>query len=92
LSQGAKSGYRGVLLDVKITEEITAIRNIATDKCCVSLAFNPECITAKALLNFIVQLQQLSASKPIGFKLCIGDPVEFLNLYKRLTLVKKVSE
>jgi glutamate synthase domain-containing protein 2 len=36
------------------------------------------------LLNFIVQLRQLSGGKPIGFKLCIGNPVEFLNLCKAM--------
>jgi glutamate synthase domain-containing protein 2 len=84
LSQGAKPGHGGVLPAAKITEEIAAIRNIATDKDCVSPAVNPECTTPKALLNFIVQLRQLSAGKPIGFKLCIGNPVEFLNLCKAM--------
>ena len=84
LSQGAKPGHGGVLPAAKITEEIAAIRNIATDKDCVSPAVNPECTTPKALLNFIVQLRQLSVGKPIGFKLCIGNPVEFLNLCKAM--------
>jgi glutamate synthase domain-containing protein 2 len=84
LSQGAKPGHGGVLPAAKITEEIAEIRNIATDKDCVSPAVNPECTTPKALLNFIVQLRQLSGGKPVGFKLCIGNPVEFLNLCKAM--------
>ena len=84
LSQGAKPGHGGVLPAAKITQEIADIRNIATDKDCVSPAVNPECTTPRALLNFIVQLRQLSGGKPIGFKLCIGNPVEFLNLCKAM--------
>jgi glutamate synthase domain-containing protein 2 len=84
LSQGAKPGHGGVLPAAKITQEIAEIRNIATDKDCVSPAVNPECTTPKALLNFIVQLRQLSGGKPVGFKLCIGNPVEFLNLCKAM--------
>jgi glutamate synthase domain-containing protein 2 len=84
LSQGAKPGHGGVLPAAKITQEIADIRNIATDKDCISPAVNPECTSPKALLNFIVQLRQLSGGKPIGFKLCIGNPVEFLNLCKAM--------
>lgn len=84
LSQGAKPGHGGVLPAAKITKEIAEIRNIATDKDCVSPAVNPECTTPKALLNFIVRLRQLSGGKPVGFKLCIGNPVEFLSLCKAM--------
>ncbi|MCL4104485.1 UNVERIFIED_CONTAM: hypothetical protein GTU68_047447 [Idotea baltica] len=84
LSQGAKPGHGGVLPAAKITAEIAAIRNIATDRDCVSPAVNPECTTPMELLNFIVRLRQLSGGKPVGFKLCIGNPVEFLNLCKAM--------
>ncbi|MFT6052568.1 MAG: glutamate synthase domain-containing protein 2 [Halioglobus sp.] len=84
LSQGAKPGHGGVLPVAKITAEIAAIRNIATDRDCVSPAVNPECTTPMALLNFIATLRQLSGGKPVGFKLCIGNPVEFLNLCKAM--------
>jgi glutamate synthase domain-containing protein 2 len=84
LSQGAKPGHGGVLPAAKITDEIAAIRNIATDRDCVSPAVNPECTTPMALLKFITTLRQLSGGKPVGFKLCIGNPVEFLNLCKAM--------
>ncbi|NRB39029.1 MAG: FMN-binding glutamate synthase family protein [Pseudomonadales bacterium] len=84
LSQGAKPGHGGVLPAAKISDEIAAIRHIATDKDCVSPAVNPECTTPKDLLNFIVRLRELSGGKPIGFKLCIGNPVEFLSLCKAM--------
>jgi glutamate synthase domain-containing protein 2 len=32
------------------------------------------------LCRFIAQLRELSGGKPIGFKLCMGEPSEFLSL------------
>jgi glutamate synthase domain-containing protein 2 len=84
LSQGAKPGHGGVLPKAKITQEIAKIRNIPTDKDCVSPAVNPECTSPIALLNFIKKLRALSDGKPIGFKLCIGNPAEFLSICKAM--------
>ncbi|WP_028766994.1 FMN-binding glutamate synthase family protein [Shewanella fidelis] len=84
LSQGAKPGHGGVLPAAKITEEIAAIRHIPRDRDCVSPAVNPECTTPKALLNFVKRLRELSGGKPVGFKLCVGNPVEFLGLCKAM--------
>ena len=84
LSQGAKPGHGGVLPKAKITQEIANIRNIPTDKDCVSPAVNPECTTPTALLNFIKKLRELSGGKPVGFKLCIGNPAEFLSICKAM--------
>lgn len=84
LSQGAKPGHGGVLPKAKITEEIARIRHIPMDKDCVSPAINPECTTPKKLLLFIQQLRELSNGKPVGFKLCIGNPAEFLSICKAM--------
>jgi len=84
LSQGAKPGHGGVLPKAKITQEIANIRNIPTDKDCVSPAVNPECTTPISLLNFVKKLRELSEGKPIGFKLCIGNPAEFLSICKAM--------
>ncbi len=84
LSQGAKPGHGGVLPKAKITEEIANIRHISMDKDCVSPAVNPECTTPKDLLNFIQTLRTLSGGKPVGFKLCIGNPAEFLSICKAM--------
>lgn len=84
LSQGAKPGHGGVLPKEKITKEIARIRHISMDKDCVSPAVNPECTTPKALLSFVQKLRELSEGKPIGFKLCIGNPAEFLGLCKAM--------
>ncbi|GIU07953.1 MULTISPECIES: FMN-binding glutamate synthase family protein [unclassified Shewanella] len=84
LSQGAKPGHGGVLPKAKITDEIAAIRHIPKDRDCVSPAVNPECTTPKDLLNFVKKLRDLSEGKPVGFKLCVGNPVEFLGLCKAM--------
>lgn len=84
LSQGAKPGHGGVLPKAKITQEIADIRQIPMTEDCISPATNPECRSPMALLNFIQQLRELSGGKPIGFKLCIGNPAEFLSLCKAM--------
>ena len=84
LSQGAKPGHGGVLPKAKITREIANIRNISMDKDCVSPATNPECTSPVALLSFIQKLRTLSGGKPVGFKLCIGNPAEFLSICKAM--------
>jgi glutamate synthase domain-containing protein 2 len=84
LSQGAKPGHGGVLPKAKITDEIARIRNISKDHDCVSPAVNPECTSPKDLLAFIEQLRGLSGGKPVGFKLCVGNPAEFLSICKAM--------
>lgn len=84
LSQGAKPGHGGVLPKAKITQEIANIRHISMDEDCISPATNPECSTPIKLLNFVQQLRELSEGKPVGFKLCIGNPAEFLSLCKAM--------
>lgn len=86
LSQGAKPGHGGVLPKAKITEEIAAIRHVPMDRDCVSPAVNPECTTPIALLNFVKRLRELSGGKPVGFKLCIGNPAEFLSICKAMLI------
>ena len=84
LSQGAKPGHGGVLPKEKITDEIAAIRGVSKDRDCVSPAINPECTTPLELLHFVSQLRELSGGKPIGIKLCIGNPAEFLCFAKAM--------
>ncbi len=84
LSQGAKPGHGGVLPKVKVTQEIATIRQVPVNQDCISPAVNPECTTPKALLAFVNTLRELSEGKPIGFKLCIGNPAEFLAICKAM--------
>lgn len=84
LSQGAKPGHGGVLPKAKITREIANIRHIPMEKDCISPAVNPECTTPIALLSFVQKLRTLSGGKPIGFKLCVGNPAELISLCKAM--------
>ncbi|MCE0496221.1 FMN-binding glutamate synthase family protein [Vibrio salinus] len=84
LSQGAKPSHGGVLPQVKITPEIAAIRGIPMDRDCVSPAIHPECTTPVALLGFVRRLRTLSGGKPVGFKLCVGNPADFLGICKAM--------
>ena len=84
LSQGAKPGHGGVLPKAKISREIARTRGVPRDRDCVSPARHPAFSTPIELLAFISQLRELSGGKPIGFKLCIGQPVEFLSICKAM--------
>lgn len=84
LSQGAKPAHGGVLPKAKITDEIARIRHISKDTDCISPAVNPECTSPRDLLSFIEKVRKLSDGKPVGFKLCIGNPAEFLSICKAM--------
>ena len=84
LSQGAKPGHGGVLPAAKVTEEIAQIRGIPVGRDCISPACHPAFSTPIELMDFIAELRRLSGGKPIGFKLCIGHPWEFLALVKAM--------
>ncbi len=84
LSQGAKPGHGGVLPAAKITPEIAAIRGITMGQDCVSPARHSAFSTPLEMMQFIKTLRKLSGGKPIGFKLCIGHPIEFLGCLKAM--------
>jgi glutamate synthase domain-containing protein 2 len=84
LSQGAKPGHGGVLPGAKVTAEIAAIRGIEQGKDCLSPARHGAFSTPRELCGFIAKLRELSGGKPVGFKLCIGQPWEFLGVAKAM--------
>ena len=84
LSQGAKPGHGGVLPGPKVTAEIAAIRGVAQGEDCVSPARHGAFSTPRELCAFIARLRELSGGKPVGFKLCIGQPWEFLGVCKAM--------
>jgi glutamate synthase domain-containing protein 2 len=84
LSQGAKPGHGGVLPKAKISDEIAKVRGIPKDQDCISPAIHPMADTPLRLLEFVKQLRQLSNGKPIGFKICLGNPAEFLSICKAM--------
>ena len=84
LSQGAKPGHGGMLLAAKVTAEIAAIRGVPQGKDCISPAFHTAFSTPDELLQFAAQLRRMSGGKPVGVKLCIGHPWEFIALVKAM--------
>lgn len=84
LSQGAKPGHGGVLPAAKINDEISRSRGVPKDRDCISPACHNAFSTPIGLMRFIGQLRQLSEGKPVGFKLCIGHPWEFMSLLKAM--------
>ena len=84
LSQGAKPGHGGVLPGTKVTAEIAAARHIPIGRTCESPASHRTFSTPLELLAFIAQLRELSAGKPVGFKLCIGHRWEFMAICKAM--------
>jgi glutamate synthase domain-containing protein 2 len=84
LSQGAKPGHGGVLPGPKVSAEIAAARGVQQGVDCVSPASHPAFSTPLGLVAFIKELRELSGGKPVGFKLCIGHPTEFLGICKAM--------
>ncbi len=84
LSQGAKPGHGGVLPAEKNTEEIAEIRHVEPHADVISPPSHAEFDTPKGLLKFVQQLRNLSGGKPVGFKLCVGEPSEFVSIAKAI--------
>ena len=84
LSQGAKPGHGGMLLGGKVTDEIAETRRIPVGKDCISPALHSTFSTPTELLDFVEQLRIDSGGKPVGLKLCIGHPWEFLAIVKAM--------
>ncbi|MCP4418845.1 MAG: FMN-binding glutamate synthase family protein [Chloroflexi bacterium] len=84
LSQGAKPGHGGILPAAKVTEEIATIRGVPLGKDVLSPPSHSSFSTPIEMMQFIAHLRELSDGKPIGFKLCIGKPREFLALCKAM--------
>ncbi len=84
LSQGAKPGKGGVLPKEKITPEIAETRDIPMGVDCLSPANHSAFSTPRELVKFWQQLRELSGGKPVGFKLCIGQPWQFMAIVKAM--------
>ncbi|WP_296280791.1 FMN-binding glutamate synthase family protein [uncultured Acinetobacter sp.] len=92
LSQGAKPGHGGILPKHKISEEIAQIRGVPRDRDCVSPAAHSAFSTPIEMMHFIQQLRELSNGKPVGFKLCIGQPWQFMGIVKAMLETKIVPD
>ncbi len=84
LSQGAKPGHGGVLPASKNNKEIAEIRGVEPHTQILSPPGHKEFNDATGLLKFIQKMRELADGKPIGFKLCIGNRQEFVNLCEKM--------
>lgn len=84
LSQGAKPGHGGVLPGSKVTKEISEARRVPQGRDCLSPPGHSAFSTPRELLEFVTKLRELSGGKPIGFKLCVGNPREVFALGKAM--------
>lgn len=84
LSQGAKPGHGGILPGQKVTAEIAATRGVPVGVDCISPARHRAFSTPVELMQFIAQLRRLSKGKPVGLKLCVGHPWEFMGMVKAM--------
>lgn len=84
LSQGAKPGHGGILPGQKVSAEIARVRGIPEGRDCISPARHSTFDTPIGMLDFLAELRRLSGGKPVGFKLAIGHPWEFMSIVKAM--------
>ena len=84
VSQGAKPGHGGILPAAKVTAEIAEARLVPQGKDVFSPTYHKAFSTPLEMTAFIAQLRELSDGKPVGFKICIGDPREFMAIVKAM--------
>jgi glutamate synthase domain-containing protein 2 len=84
LSQGAKPGHGGVLPGAKVSPEIAATRGVPVGVDCISPSRHSAFSTPVEMMEFIATMRRLSGGKPVGFKLCIGHPWEFMAVCKAM--------
>ena len=86
ISQGAKPGHGGLLPKHKNTPEIAAIRNIKPYTTVHSPSAHTAFSDAAGLLHFLQKLRKLSGGKPVGFKICIGQKEEFIDIVNQMAV------
>lgn len=84
LSQGAKPGHGGILPAAKNTREIALIRGVSPNTRVDSPPAHSAFSTPLEMMQFILQLRELSGGKPIGFKFCVGRASEIIALCRAM--------
>src|SRR3546814_751740 len=84
LSQGAKPGHGGVLPGPKVSAEIAATRGVPQEVDCISPAAHSAFATPIELVEWAARLRELSGGKPVGIKLCVGQPHEVYAVMKAM--------
>ena len=67
-----------------MTAEIAETRGVPMGQDCISPPSHSAFSTPLEMMAFITQLRTLSGGKPVGFKLCIGHPWEFMAIVKAM--------
>jgi glutamate synthase domain-containing protein 2 len=84
MSQGAKPGHGGILPAKKVTPEIAATRGVPMGQDCISPSGHTAFTTPLEMMDFITVLRKKSGGKPVGFKLCVGQPHQFMAIVKAM--------
>jgi len=84
MSQGAKPGHGGILPGAKVTEEIAEARLVPVGQDVFSPTYHKAFSTPLEMVHFLAELRRLSGGKPVGFKICIGNPIEFASIVKAM--------
>jgi glutamate synthase domain-containing protein 2 len=84
LSQGAKPGHGGLLPAAKVTEEIARVRGVPAYQDCLSPRGHSAFSTPVEMLEFAAHMRELSGGKPVGIKLCVGQPHEVFAVMKAI--------
>ncbi len=92
LSQGAKPGHGGILPANKNTPEVAAIRLVEPATTVYSPTRHMEFDDAKGMVQFLQLLRELSDGKPVGFKICIGQKQEFIDICEAIELTGIVPD
>ncbi len=92
ISQGAKPGHGGILPGTKNTTEIAAIRGVEAGTTVYSPPAHTAFTNALEMISFIGHLRTLSGGKPVGFKICIGDKKEFIEICKAIVAMNIIPD
>jgi glutamate synthase domain-containing protein 2 len=76
LSQGAKPSHGGLLPKAKVTRAIAEARGLPFPAVedCNSPPAHSAFSTPRGLCEFLQRLRELSGGKPVGMKMCVGQP------------------
>jgi len=68
----------------KVDEEIAEIRGVPMHQDVISPPIHSAFDGPTGLMEFVQHLREMSGGKPVGFKLCIGQPSEFMAICKAM--------
>ena len=87
LSQGANRAMAVSYLSIKLPKKLPK-SGVSRDHDCISPAKHSSFSTPIEMMHFLQKLRTLSGGKPVGFKLCIGQPWQFMSIVKAMLETK----